>query len=526
MSESAVLNWVLYLPVIGMALLIPLRSHALVRQVTLWVTLLQFVLTLWLYVRFQAGVPGLQFETRLPWIASWGVHYHIGLDGFNVLLVLLTTFLGPLVVAGAFSAIQKDVKLFYAMVFFIQFAMLGTFLAQDLFLFYVFWEAMLIPMFLIIGIWGGERRIYATVKFVLYTAFGSILMLAAIIYLVWSLQQGTGATSFSFADLYRHRLPIEVQGWLLAAFALSFAIKVPIVPFHTWLPDAHVEAPTAGSVILAGVLLKMGTYGFIKLGFPLFPDAARAAANWVMLAAVVSIVYGACLALVQTDIKKIIAYSSISHLGYVMLGLASLDLLGIQGAIIQMVSHGLTAAGLFLMVGMIYERCHTRELAAYGGLAKILPVYSVFFMVLTLAAIGLPTTSGFTGEFLVLLGAFNAAWPAYLNGQSVPLVLAVTAVSGVVLGAMYMLYFAQRFLYGAVKAPHAPITDLNGRERAILTALVVAVFWLGLFPGEALRKTEVAALQYQNWVDVAGRPAATASAPIAVPAVRNAEVTR
>jgi NADH-quinone oxidoreductase subunit M len=516
MSESAVLNLILFLPVVGMALLVPLRNLGAVRQLTFWVMLVQFILTMWLYLQFQAGVPGLQFETRLPWIASWGVHYHIGLDGFNVLLVLLTAFLGPLVVAGAFSAITKDVKLFYAMVFFIQFAMLGTFVAQDLFLFYVFWEAMLIPMFLIIGIWGGERRIYATLKFVLYTAFGSILMLAAVIYLVYSLQQDTGVTSFSFADLYSHHLPLQVQGWLLAAFALSFAIKVPIVPLHTWLPDAHVEAPTAGSVILAGVLLKMGTYGFIKLGFPLFPEAARAAAEWVMLVAVISIVYGACLALVQTDIKKIIAYSSISHLGYVMLGLASLDLLGIQGAIIQMVSHGLTAAGLFLMVGMIYERCHTRELAAYGGLAKILPVYSVFFMILTLAAIGLPTTSGFTGEFLVLLGAFNAAWPVHLEGNSVPLVMAVTAVTGVVLGAMYMLWFAQRFLYGAVKAPHAPLVDLNGRERAILATLVVAVFWLGLFPNEALRKTEVAALQYQKWVELAGRPSALARAPAAV----------
>jgi NADH-quinone oxidoreductase subunit M len=516
MSEAAVLNLILFLPVIGMALLIPLRSDGAIRQLTFWVMVVQFVLSVWLYVKFQAGVPGLQFETKLPWIAAWGVHYHIGLDGFNVLLVLLTTFLGPLVVAGAFSAITRDVKLFYGMVLLIQFTMLGTFLAQDLFLFYVFWEAMLIPMFLIIGIWGGERRIYATVKFVLYTAFGSILMLAAIIYLVWSLQQGTGVASFSFADLYRHRLPVDVQGWLLAAFALSFAIKVPIVPLHTWLPDAHVEAPTAGSVILAGVLLKMGTYGFIKLGFPLFPEAARAAANWVMLAAVVSIVYGACLALVQTDIKKIIAYSSISHLGYVMLGLASLDLIGIQGAIIQMVSHGLTAAGLFLMVGMIYERCHTRELAAYGGLAKILPVYSVFFMILTLAAIGLPTTSGFTGEFLVLLGAFNAAWPLHLAGDSVPLVMALIAVTGVVLGAMYMLWFAQRFLFGAVKAPHAPLVDLNGRERAILVTLVVAVFWLGLFPQEALRKTEVAALQYRKWVDVAGQPQPTAHAPVGI----------
>ena len=508
MSDSTMLNLILFLPVIGMALLVPVRSHTLVRQITFWFMVIQFALTVVLYLKFQAGVPGLQFETRLPWIADWGVHYHIGLDGFNVLLVLLTAFLGPLVVAGAFSAIQKDVKLFYAMVFFIQFAMLGTFLAQDLFLFYVFWEAMLIPMFLIIGIWGGERRIYATVKFVLYTAFGSILMLAAIIYLVWSLQQGTGVTSFSFDDLYKHQLPLQAQGWLLAAFALSFAIKVPIVPLHTWLPDAHVEAPTAGSVILAGVLLKMGTYGFIKLGFPLFPQAASAAVEWVMLVAVISIIYGACLALVQTDIKKIIAYSSISHLGYVMLGLASLDLIGIQGAIIQMVSHGLTAAGLFLMVGMIYERCHTRELAAYGGLAKILPVYSVFFMILTLAAIGLPTTSGFTGEFLVLLGAFNSAWPLHVAGNSVPLVMAGLAVTGVVLGAMYMLWFAQRFLYGAVKVPHAPVVDLNARERAILATLVVAVFWLGLFPQEALRKTEVAARQYQKWVDVAAKPVA------------------
>ncbi len=403
----------------------------------------------------------MQFETRLPWIAAWGVYYQIGLDGYNVLLVLLTTFLGPLVVAGAFSAIDRDVKLFYSMVFALQFAMLGTFVAQDLFLFYLFWEAMLIPLFLIIGIWGGERRIYATLKFVLYTAFGSILMLAAVIYLVYSLNATTGVTSFAFADLYRAELPLSVQTILLAAFALSFAIKVPIVPLHTWLPDAHVEAPTAGSVILAGVLLKMGTYGFMKLAFPLFPDAARLYAPLFGTLAVVSIIYGACLALVQTDIKKIIAYSSISHLGYVMLGLVSLDILAIQGAIVQMVSHGLVAGGLFLMVGMIYERCHTRELAAYGGIAKLLPVYSVFLAVLTLAAIGLPTTSGFTGEFLVLLGTFRAAWPLHLQGADYPLLLSVSAVAGVVLGALYMLWFAQRFLFGAAKAPHLPLVDLN-----------------------------------------------------------------
>jgi NADH-quinone oxidoreductase subunit M len=278
------------------------------------------------------------------------------------------------------------------------------------------------------------------------------------------------------------------------------------VPLHTWLPDAHVEAPTAGSVILAGVLLKMGTYGFMKLGFPLFPDATRAFTPAIMTLAVVSIVYGACLALVQNDIKKIIAYSSISHLGYVMLGLVSLDLLGIQGAIIQMVSHGLTAAGLFLMVGMIYERCHTRDLAAYGGLAKLLPVYSVFFMILTLASIGLPTTSGFTGEFLVLLGAFNATWQQYQHGAVYPFYVAATAVTGVVLGALYMLRFAQAFLFGGPKAPHQPLTDLDLREKVILTAIVVAVFALGLFPDEPMRKTELAAKHYQQLVGAQRTP--------------------
>ena len=502
MSDATILNLLLWLPVIGMLAItrVPQGADRMVRGLSLGLMLLQFVLAAWLYARFDPSRPGLQFATDLPWIREWGIGYRVGLDGYNVLLVTLTCFLGPLVVAGAFASIQKDVKLFYAMVFFIQFAMLGTFVAQDLFLFYVFWEAMLIPMFLIIGIWGGERRIYATFKFVLYTAFGSILMLAALIYLVYALQASGGVASFAFADLYGNRLPPGTQAWLFAAFALSFAIKVPVVPLHTWLPDAHVEAPTAGSVILAGVLLKMGTYGFMKLGFPMFPDAARAFIPAIMTLAVISIVYGACLALVQNDIKKIIAYSSISHLGYVMLGLASLDLIGIQGAIIQMVSHGLVAGGLFTMVGMIYERCHTRDLAAYGGLAKLLPVYSVFFAILTLASIGLPTTSGFTGEFMALMGAFNAAWPLHEAGQSLPLVLAVLAVTGVVLGALYMLRLAQRFLFGKDRAPHQPFADLGVREKIILAAFVVAIFWLGLFPQGPLAKTEPAAREFRALV--------------------------
>ena len=506
MSDAAILNLVLWLPVAGMAFVwaLPEERPDRVRWATFWAMALQFVLAVWLYVRFDAADPSLQFATRLPWIPDWGVSYLIGLDGFNVLLVLLTAFLGPLVVAGSFTAITKDVKLFHAMLFLIQFAMLGTFVAQDLFLFYLFWELMLVPMFLIIGIWGGERRIYATLKFVLYTAFGSILMLAAMIYLVWTLKSTTGVDSFAFTDLYGVKLPVDAQTWLFAAFALSFAIKVPIVPLHTWLPDAHVEAPTAGSAILAGVLLKMGTYGFMKLGFPLFPQAAHLFTPLVMALAVISIVYGACLALVQTDIKKIIAYSSISHLGYVMLGLASLDLIGIQGAVIQMVSHGLTAAGLFMMIGMIYERCHSRDLAAYGGLAKILPLYSVFFLLLTLGAIGLPTTSGFTGEFLSLLGAFRAAWGAYGAGVAWPLWLVGLAVTGVVLGALYMLWFAQRFLFGKLKAPHLPITDLSTREVAVLAAIVVAMFALGLFPDEPMSKTELAARQFQQLVETGG----------------------
>jgi NADH-quinone oxidoreductase subunit M len=391
--------------------------------------------------------------------------------------------------------------------------MVGTFVAQDLFLFYLFWEAMLLPMFLIIGIWGGERRIYATLKFVLYTAFGSILMLAALIYLVVSLKATTGISTFAFADLYQAKLPVDVQLILLCAFGLSFAIKVPMVPLHTWLPDAHVEAPTAGSVILAGVLLKMGTYGFMKIGFPLFPQATQILAPAIATLAVVSIVYGACLALVQSDVKKIIAYSSISHLGYVMLGLVSFNYLGIQGAVMQMVSHGLVAGGLFLMVGMIYERCHTRDLALYGGLAKILPMYAVFFVVLALASVGLPTTSGFTGEFLALMGWFVSAWPKFVAGDTFPLALAVIAVTGVVLGALYMLWLAERMLFGAVKAPHQPFADLNLRERSILIALVAAIFWLGLFPAEPLGKTEGAARNYQQ------RVTAAAATPVAMKAM-------
>ena len=499
MAEAQILDAVLFLPLAALAALlaIPSRREAAFKWISLAVTTAQLALGCVLYARFDAAAPGLQFATDVPWIDAFGARYTIGLDGLNLLLVMLTVFLGPLVVLGSFTAIRSQLKLFHAMLFLIQFAMLGTFVAQDLFLFYVFWETMLVPMFLIIGIWGGERRVYATLKFVLYTAFGSILMLAAVIYLARAGYAATGRLSLAFADLEALRLPADAQALLFGAFALSFAIKVPMVPLHTWLPDAHVEAPTTGSVILAGVLLKMGTYGFMKLGFPLFPDAAVRFAPVVMALGVAGVLYGACLALVQTDIKKIIAYSSISHLGYVMLGLATFDLMAAQGAIIQMVSHGLVAGGLFLMVGMIYERCHTRQLAAYGGLAKALPLFSVFFMILTLASIGLPTTSGFTGEFMILLGSFTSSWGAYgATGDALPVVLSGLAVLGVVLGALYMLWFTERFLFGAAKVPHGPVKDLGARERLILVALTAAIFWIGLYPKPLLDKTELAARRY------------------------------
>lgn len=509
MSDAFILNVMLFLPLGGIALMvaIPSARASYARHVAFWVMFVQLLMGGVLYSHFDGSVAGLQAATCLPWIPSWGVSYHIGLDGFNLLLVLLTVFLGPIVVAGSFTAITRHVKLFYAMVLLIQFAMTGAFLSQDLFLFYIFWETMLIPMFLIIGIWGGERRIYATLKFVLYTAFGSILMLAGVIVLALEARTASGTLSFAFTDLFAAPLSLRIQLLLFGAFGLSFAIKVPMVPLHTWLPDAHVEAPTAGSVILAGVLLKMGTYGFMKLGMPLFPDAVRLLSPALMALAVVSIIYGAGLALVQNDIKKIIACSSISHLGYVMLGLVCLDPAGIQGAVIQMVSHGLVAAGLFLVIGMIYERCHTRALADYGGLARQMPLYAIFVMIFVLASAGLPGTSGFTGEFLVLLGAFTSSWTLFQQGAVLPMVLSVLAVSGVVLGALYMLRFAQSFLFGAVRAPHQPLAGLDLREKLILAVLVVAIFALGISPAGPMAKGELATQQFRTMAGASRLPA-------------------
>ncbi|MGK5094228.1 NADH-quinone oxidoreductase subunit M [Deltaproteobacteria bacterium TL4] len=500
MGNSTLLNLVLYLPLVSaiLVLLVPASKDSLVKSLSLGLMLIGFVLSVPLYTGFDPNDTALQFKTSIPWISSWGISYIIGMDGINILLIMLTTFLGPIVVLSTFSAVEKSVNLFYAMIFMLQFTMLGAFVAQNLFVFYLFWEAMLIPMFFIIGIWGGKRRIYATVKFFLYTALGSIIMLTAVIYLAYINFKQTGTMSYDFVDLYKVSVSPDIQKWLFLAFALSFAIKVPMFPFHTWLPDAHVEAPTAGSVILAGVLLKMGTYGFMRLAMPLFPEAAVAFAPLMKLIAVIGIVYGACLALAQTDIKKLIAYSSISHLGYVMLGLFSFNQLAVEGAILQMVNHGISTGALFLMVGMIYERRHSREIADYGGIASIIPRFAFFFMIVTLSSIALPGTNGFVGEFLILLGAFNDGYSVFkADGGSFELFLSSIAVSGVIIGAFYMLWLVQRFMFGpVVHEKNKELRDLNSREIGVLIPMVVMIFWIGLFPSSFFNKIDKSVTEF------------------------------
>lgn len=447
---------------------------------------------------FDNSTATYQFVEKFTWIPQFGLDYHIGLDGISILLFMLTTIMMPFAVLGSFNYIQKRKKEYYIWLLLLEFTMLGAFVALNLFIFYIFWELMLIPMFFLIGIWGGPRRIYATVKFVLFTVVGSLMMLAAIIYLALAAKEQFGYFTFTFDQLFKLNIPLQPQLWLFAAFALAFAIKVPMFPFHTWLPDAHVEAPTAGSVILAGVLLKMGGYGFVRLAIPLFPQAAVQAAPILQLLAVIGIVYGACLALAQSDLKKLVAYSSISHLGYVMLGLFALTPEAVQGAILQMVNHGVSTGALFLLVGMIYERRHTREIADFGGLAYRLPIFSVAFMIITLSSVALPGTNGFIGEFMILLGSFKGAWAYFVASGSVfRLVLMVFATSGVILGAFYMLWLVQRVFFGPLaNEKNRQLKDLSLREMLVLLPFIIAVFWIGLYPQTCLRKMDVSVKHY------------------------------
>src|ERR671931_804528 len=433
------LSVIVFLPLLGAIVLagVPREHVNALRWGAFIAMLVTFGVSLVLYPLFDPALPGMQLSEHSAWISSVGIFYHLGIDGISLPLVLLTTFLSPIAFLGAWHGITTKVKEFAMFMLLLETAMLGAFLALDLFLFFIFWEAMLIPMYFIIGIWGGEDRLYATVKFILYTMAGSALMLVAILALYVFNQQFSGQLSFDLLDLYRVPLSLRQQKWLFLAFFLSFAIKVPLFPFHTWLPDAHVEAPTPGSVILAGVLLKMGGYGLLRFAFPLFPNAALEAQPWIALLAVVGIIYGALVAMVQPDMKKLVAYSSVSHLGFVVLGIFSFTMQGMEGAIYQMLNHGISTGALFLLVGIIYERRHTRLIEEFGGLANRMPVYAAIFFIVTLSSIGLPGLNGFVGEFLVLLGTFGANR-----------VRATLAATGVILSAVYMLWMYQRVIWG------------------------------------------------------------------------------
>ena len=426
-------------------------------------------------------------SSPFQWIPSLGIQYHVGIDGISLFLVLLTTVLTPIAILSSWNSIEKRVREYYLFMLMLETGMIGVFVALDFFLFYVFWEVMLVPMYFLIGVWGGQRRIYAAVKFFLYTMVGSVLMLVAIIALYFL----NGATTFDFpsilANLQSGNLVLNPsqQYWLFLAFFFAFAIKVPLFPLHTWLPDAHVEAPTAGSVILAGVLLKMGTYGIVRFCLPMFPEATRELTPFISLLAVVGIVYGALVAMVQTDIKKLVAYSSVSHLGFVVLGIFALNEQGLQGAMYQMLNHGISTGALFLLVGMIYDRRHTRLIDEFGGLADPLPVFSTIFMIVTFSSIGLPMLNGFVGEFLILLGAFNAN-----------VTFAVVATSGVILSAVYMLWMYQRVIFGEVTNPkNKKLVDLDFREKLILLPLVALIFWMGIYSESFLRKMDTSVNQ-------------------------------
>ena len=485
--------------------------------------LLGFLVSLPLWFWFDRGAEGFQFQEKADWIPSIGVSYHFGVDGISALLILLTTLLGTIAILSSWTAIIDRVRAYYVFLLLLQAGMIGTFCSLDMFLFYVFWEVMLVPMYFLIGIWGGARRLYAAIKFFLYTLAGSVVMLLGILALYFHSRTipGLEATgTFDYTRWIAMGVPADLQFWCFLAFFLGFAIKVPMFPFHTWLPDAHVEAPTAGSVILAGVLLKMGTYGFIRFSLPLFPQAAVNAVPWVVALAIIGIVYAALVTLVQKDMKKLIAYSSVSHLGFVMLGMFALNPLGMEGSVLQMINHGLSTGALFLLVGILYERRHTKEIAQFGGLAHVMPVYAALTMVFFLASMGLPLLNGFVGEFMILQGAFaaNRAW-------------AYWSVSGVVLGAAYLLWLYQRVFWGQVtKDENKSLSDLNGREIATLVPLVVLCFWIGLYPKPVLEFLHgpvgriAAVVQPQKFGEPQTAHAATLPPPAAVPAAPVAAV--
>jgi NADH-quinone oxidoreductase subunit M len=481
------LSLIVFLPLVGAVLTLLAGGRAnsperepLVRNVALLSSLAVFAATLYLWWQFDPTSADYQFVEQRAWISAFHIQYYIGVDGISLFLIVLTGFLTPLALLTSWESVHKSVKVFSFFVLALEAAMLGVFVSIDLFLFYVFWDAMLIPMYFLIGIWGYERRIYAAIKFILYTMAGSVLMLLAIIGLAWAHAEATGEPSFDLIALQGLTLSRQMESWFFLAFTLAFAIKVPLFPFHTWLPDAHVEAPTAGSVILAGVLLKMGTYGLLRFSFPLFPEAAVAFSPVLALLAVIGIVYGALVAMVQPDMKKLVAYSSVSHLGFVVLGLCAMNIQGVQGSVFQMLAHGVSTGGLFIVVGMLSDRRHTRLISEFGGLKAIAPRLVAAFLMVMLSSIALPGLNGFVGEFLILVGAFKWS-PTF----------AAVAATGVILSAVYMLWMFQRVNYGPItNEKNLSMRDLTPREWAILVPTIATAILMGVFPGIFLRPME------------------------------------
>jgi NADH-quinone oxidoreductase subunit M len=479
------LSLLIFLPLWYALIIGLLPEKRWVRPVSLVFSLIHFGLSATLFSHFDPSKASMQLVERAEWLPTFGISYFVGIDGISFWLVLLSTFLMPLVILGSWTAIEDRVRSFHICMFLLLTAMLGSFLALDAILFYVFFEASLIPMYFLVGVWGGPRRLYATMKFFIYTMAGSLFMLVGIIALIFLAEEQLGQMTASVLDFYKLDIPfvagdiLNTQTLLFFAFAAAFAIKVPMFPVHTWLPDAHVEAPTPGSVILAAVMLKMGTYGFMRFVLPIFPEASEHWAWLFMLLGVIGIIYGALVAMVQPDLKKLVAYSSVSHMGYIILGLFAFNIYGATGGLYQMLNHGVSTGALFLLVGMIYERTHSRMISEYGGLAKVAPVFAIVFLIVTFSSIAVPLTNGFVGEFLILIGAFAANK-----------ILAGVAVLGVILGAVYMLWAVKRVFFGEVSgvvAEHeAEGLDIGAREMIVMAPLVLLIFWMGIFPSDFL----------------------------------------